>query len=161
VVSPDPELNTDAKDYLSRHMRIMEQVMDIWAMPELRAQVEAVREAFSADVRKPFELKPSFPYGSPHPSDHSSPTSRTQGYRPVLDRTGSMDQHLDPQGAQNVSYYGHPISPPVSAGAMDSKSDSPVGQPLVMMSQGGQAPGLQQSIPLADHSTWNPSRIFE
>jgi hypothetical protein len=135
--------------------------MDIWAMPELRAQVEAVREAFSADVRKPFELKPSFPYGSPHPSDHSSPTSRTQGYRPVLDRTGSMDQHLDPQGAQNVSYYGHPISPPVSAGAMDSKSDSPVGQPLVMMSQGGQAPGLQQSIPLADHSTWNPSRIFE
>lgn len=141
-------------------MRIMEKVMEVWSMSEVRMQVEAVREAFSADTRKPFVLKPSFPYGSPRPSDNSSPSNRAQGYRPALDRTGSMDQHLDSQSAQNVSYFGHPISPPVSAGAMDSKSDSPVGQPLVMMSQGGQAPGLHQSIPI-DHSTWNPSRIFE
>jgi hypothetical protein len=130
--------------------------MEVWAMPELRPQVEAVREAFSADVRKPFVLKPSFPYGSPHPSDHSSPTNRAPGFRPA-----TMDQHLDAPSAHNVSYYGPPISPPVSAGALDSKSDSPAGQPLVMMSQGGQAPGLQQSMSLADQPLWNPSRIFE
>jgi hypothetical protein len=179
VVSPDPELNTDAAEYFTRHVRIMEKVMEVWAMPELRPQVEAIREAFSADIRKPFALKPSFPYGSPHPSDHSSPSNQTTTrYRPVpvLDRAmhqnqsqnqsqsqQQQQQHLDAQqgGAHNVSYYGHPISPPVSAGALDSKSDSPAGQPLVMMTQGGQAPGLQPSMSLVDQPTWNPSRIFE
>lgn len=161
MVSPDPELNSDAQEFFTRHVRLMEKVMEVWEMPELRPQVDAIREAFSADIRKPFMLKPSFPYGSPHPSDHSSPSNRAPGFRPAMDRTGTLDQHLDAQSAHNVSYYGHPISPPVSAGAMDSKSDSPAGQPLVMMSQGGQAPGIQQSISLVDQPAWNPSRIFE
>lgn len=140
----------------------MEKVMDVWPMPEVRAQVEAVREAFSADTKRSFVLKPSFPYGSPHPSDASSPASRPRGYRPAaLDRAGSMDQHLDTQNAQTVSYLGLPISPPISTGTTDSNGDSP-GQPLIMMPQGGQAPGLQQGMPLADQPpSWNPARIFE
>jgi len=72
-----------------------------------------------------------------------------------------MDQRLDMQNSQSVSFTGHPISPPVSTGATDSKGDSPTGQPLMMMSQGGQVPGVQQSMSLADHPTWNPARIFE
>lgn len=142
-------------------MRIMEKVMEVWAMPELRQQVEAVREAFSANTRKPFVLKPSFPYGSPHPSNSASPPQGLQGYRPSSERTGPMDQRLDAHNPQNVSYLGPPITPPVSAGATDSKGDSPAGQPLVMMSQGGQVPAVQQSMSLADHPSWNPSRIFE
>ncbi|VUC35822.1 unnamed protein product [Clonostachys rosea] len=160
VVSPDPDLNADATQYFTRHMRIMEKVMEVWAMPELRQQVEAVREAFSADMRKPFVLKPSFPYGSPHPSNSSTSPNRPHGYRPEFGRTGSMDQHLDAQNAQNVSYIGHPISPPVSIGTTDSKGDSPAGQPLMMMSQSGPTPGLQ-SMPLAEQPAWNPNRIFE
>lgn len=161
IVSPDPELNTDAAEFFTRHMRIMEKVMEVWAMPELRQQVEAVREAFSADTRKAFVLKPTFPYGSPHPSNHSSPPQGSQGYRPATDRTGPLDQHLDTQGSHNVSFTGHPISPPVSTGATDSKGESPAGQPIMMMSQGGQAPGIQQNMSLADHPSWNPARIFE
>lgn len=162
IVSPDPDLNTDAAEFFTRHMRIMEKVMEVWAMPDLRQQVEAVREAFSADTRKRFVLKPSFPYGSPRPSNHSSPPQGSHSYRSAADHTASMDQHLGPQTTQTVSYTGHPISPPVSTGAADSKGDSPAGQPIMMMSQGDQAPGVQQqSMSLADHPSWNPAKIFE
>ena len=160
IVSPDPDLNVDASEFFARHMRIMEKVMEVWAMPELRQQVEAVREAFSADTRKPFVLKPSFPYGSPHPSNSSSPPQVPRGYRPPAERASPMGPHLDAQNAQNVSFPGLPISPPVSAGAVDSKGDSPGGQPTVMNTQGGQAPGMQ-SLSLPEQPAWNPARIFE
>lgn len=160
IVSPDPDLNTDASEFFTRHMRIMEKVMEVWAMPELRQQVEAVREAFSADTRKPFVLKPSFPYGSPHPSNSSSPP-RTQGFRPPADRAAPMDQRLDPSNSQSVSFPGLPISPPVSAGATDSNGDSPAGQPIANMSQAGQASSIQQGMSLGEQPAWNPARIFE
>jgi hypothetical protein len=163
-VSPDPDFNQDAAEYFSRHMRVMEKVMEVWTMPELRQQVEAVREAFSADTRKPFQLKPTFPYGSPHPSNHSSPPRAPQGYhRPPTDRVGPMEPLLDAaQNAQNVSHPGYPITPPVSSGATDSKGDSPVGQPqMVMISQGSQVPALHQSMALPEQVAWNPARIFE
>ncbi|PNY26783.1 transcriptional regulatory protein [Tolypocladium capitatum] len=163
IVSPDPELNTDAREYFTRHMRIMEKVMEAWPMPELQKQVDAVREAFSANVRRPFVLKPSFPYGSPHSSSHSSPSRGTaEGYRPAMDRTGRMDQHLDTPHDQTVSYISHPISPPISVGPGDSKSDSPVAQSLIMMPQNGHGPDMQRSMALSsEQPSWNPARIFE
>ncbi|KAH7313527.1 hypothetical protein B0I35DRAFT_452010 [Stachybotrys elegans] len=160
VVSPDPDLNSDAREYFARHMRIMEKVMDVWQMPELQRQIDAVREAFSADTRKPFVLKPSFPYGSPHPSHSSGSSPIThQSYKSPVGRV-PMGQRLDTQRAQQVSYTSHPITPPVSAGP-DSKNDSPSIQPLVMIPQ-SQAPGLQQGMPLSGQpGGWDPSRIFE
>ncbi|POR34982.1 Putative transcriptional regulatory protein [Tolypocladium paradoxum] len=162
IVSPDPELNTDAREYFTRHMRIMEKVMEAWPMPELQKQIDAVREAFSADVRRPFVLKPSFPYGSPHSSSQSSPPRGTQGYRPAMDRTGPMDQHLDTPHAQPVSCISQLISPPTSAGPGDSKSDSPAGQALVMLPQDGLGPDMQRSMAMpSNQPSWNPARIFE
>ncbi|KAK1706026.1 hypothetical protein BDP67DRAFT_548236 [Colletotrichum lupini] len=161
VVSPDPDLNTDAREFFTRHMRVLERVMSVWPMADLQKQVDAVREAFSADVRKPFVLKPSFPYGSPQSSNHSSPP---RGYRPGMARTASLDHQLDTQNLQHsqVSYTSHPITPPISAGPVDTKSDSPAIQSLVMMaSQGSQAPGMQQAMSLSDAPAWNPARIFE
>ncbi|KAJ0321237.1 hypothetical protein COL5a_009292 [Colletotrichum fioriniae] len=161
VVSPDPDLNTDAREFFTRHMRVLERVMSVWPMADLQKQVDAVREAFSADVRKPFVLKPSFPYGSPQSSNHSSPP---RGYRPGMARTASLDHQLDTQNLQHsqVSYTSHPITPPISAGPVDTKSDSPAIQSLVMMaSQGSQAPGMQQTMSLSDAPAWNPARIFE
>ncbi|WZH41875.1 Cutinase transcription factor 1 alpha [Fusarium acuminatum] len=142
-------------------LQVLEKVMDAWSMPELDKQINALRDAFSADTRKPFVLKPSFPYGSPHPSTHSSPPRGSEPFRPNIHRTGSIDQHLDTHGAQQVSYASHPITPPISAGPMDSKSDSPAVQSLVMMSQGSQAPGMPQSMSMTDQPGWNPSRLFE
>lgn len=160
-MSPDPDLNTDAREYFTRHMRILEKVMGVWEMPELQRQIDAVREAFSADTRKAFVLKPSFPYGSPHPSSHSSPPRFTQGYRHNIERANSMDQQLDAQSTQQVSYTCHPISPPISTGAVDIKSDSPSLQSLGLISQASQAAGMQQNMPLSEQPAWNPSRIFE
>lgn len=124
-------------------------------MPELQRQIDAVREAFSADVRKPFALKPSFPYGSPHPSHSASPP----GYR-AAQRAGSMEQALDSSGGQTVSYLSHPISPPISNGPLDSKSDSPSAQSLVMMPQ-AVGPGISQNMALPEQPAWNPAKIFE
>ena len=142
-----------------RHMRILEKCMVAWPMPDMQKQVDAVREAFSADTRKPFVLKPSFPYGSPV-STHSSPPR--PNYPTTLSQTSSMDQRLDTQ-VQQHSYGGHPISPPISAGPGDMKTDASDVQSMVMMSgnQGSQASAMQQGLPLGGAPTWNPSRIFE
>lgn len=163
IVSPDPDLNTDARQFFTRHMRIMEKVMEAWHMPELQKQVDAVREAFSADTRKPFALKPSFPYGSPHPSTQSSPPRLPTGYRPGASPMDQAQQRqLEIQNYQSLNYTGHPISPPISAGP-DAKSESPGVQTggLVMMSQGNQASGMQQNLSLSDPPAWNPARLFE
>ena len=168
LTSPDPDLSSDAREYFTRHMRILEKCMSAWPMPDMQRQIDAVREAFSADTRKTFVLKPSFPYGSPHSGTHPSPSGPSPGFRPALGRTGSSMEHqrIDTQAAvqhSQVSYTGHPISPPISAGPVDSKSDSPAVQSLVMMASGQatQAPAMQQAMSLADAPGWNPSRIFE
>lgn len=162
IVSPDPDLNTDARQFFTRHMRIMERVMEAWHMPELQKQVDAVREAFSADVRKPFALKPSFPYGSPHPSNQSSPPRLPTSYRPGASPLDQQQRQLDVQNFQSLNYAGHPISPPISAGP-ESKSESPGVQTggMVMMSQGSQATGMQQNMSISDPPAWNPARLFE
>ncbi|KAK5992484.1 hypothetical protein PT974_05891 [Cladobotryum mycophilum] len=156
IVSPDPDFHNDAREYFTRHMRIMEQVMEAWQMPDLQRQIDAVREAFSADTRKPFVLKPSFPYGSPHLSTSSPP-----GYRPGVGRASSMEHQLETSAAQTVSFTSYPITPPMSTGGLDSKSDSPSVQSLVMMPQGTQGQGMAASMSLPEQPTWNPSRIFE
>ncbi|KAK2595354.1 hypothetical protein QQS21_006954 [Conoideocrella luteorostrata] len=162
IVSPDPDLNSDAREYFQRHMRLMETIMEAWPMPDLQKQVDAIREAFSADIRRPFVLKPSFPYGSPHPSNQSNSPRANLAYASSLHGTGSMDHHhLDPTN-QHVSYISHPITPPISVGPVDSRSDSPAVQSLVMMPQDGQGPDMQQTMSLGNNPpTWNPARIFE
>ncbi|KAM0605999.1 hypothetical protein ACHAP1_004281 [Verticillium nonalfalfae] len=166
ITSPDPDLNVDARDYFARHMRVLERVMSVWPMADLQKPVDAVREAFSADTRKPFVLKPSFPYGSPHSSNQSPSPHINTGYRPSpLSQAGSLEPRLDTQNMHQqhsqVS-YSHPMTPPISAGPLDTRSDSPDVQSLVMMSsQGSQAPGMPPTMPLAEAPAWNPQRIFE
>ncbi|KAK3330090.1 hypothetical protein B0H66DRAFT_469213 [Apodospora peruviana] len=161
LTSPDPDLNSEAREYFTRHMRILEKCMGAWPMPDMQKQIDSVREAFSADTRKPFVLKPSFPYGSPQSTTHSSPPGPS--YRPELAHSSPMNQQMNSQVQHShVSYTSHPISPPISAGPLDSKGDSPDVQ-LAMMasSHGTQGSAVQQVLPLADAPAWNPSRIFE
>lgn len=131
-------------------------------MPDMQHQIDALREAFSADTRKPFVLKPSFPYGSPGAPVNTSPPRANTQYRQGGSHSSSMDQQNMPQ---QVSYTNHPISPPISAGGVDTKSDSPAVQSLVMMATGQRAPQQQQpmasGVSMADPAGWNPSRIFE
>lgn len=162
LTSPDPELNSDAREYFTRHMRILEKCTSSWPMPEMQQQIDALREAFSADMRKPFVLKPSFPYGSPGaPVNTSPPRSATQ-YRQI-GPNGTPLEHQNAQ-SQQVSYTHHPISPPISAGGVaDTKSDSPAAQGLVMMAaqRGPPQQSMPSSVTMGDPSGWNPTRIFE
>jgi hypothetical protein len=125
--------------------------MSAWPMPDMQKQIDSVREAFSADIRKPFVLKPTFPYGSPHSATHPSPPGRP------------LDSSHMPHS--QVSYTNHPLTPVSSVSPMDGKSDSsPIVQALTTMASvhGSQASGVsQQTLPLSEAPAWNPSRIFE
>ncbi|KAK3987749.1 hypothetical protein QBC44DRAFT_115810 [Cladorrhinum sp. PSN332] len=142
LTSPDPDLNSEAREYFTRHMRILEKCMSSWPMPDMQRQIDSVREAFSADTRKPFILKPSFPYGSPAPGSHPSPPGR----------------RLDTQVPHSQVSYSLPITP-TSACGLDNKSDTPGLQSLAMMAS--QPTTVSQTMSLSDAPAWNPSRIFD
>ncbi len=166
LTSPDLDLSKDAREYFTRHMRLLEKCTSSWPMPDVQQQIDALRDAFSADPSKPFELKPSFPYGSPAPI-HSSPPSRLHGYgQHSVNRTASIDhQSMGPPGQQQMGYGNQPTPPLSSSSLGASKGDSEGIQSLVMMAAGQSIPRQEQpvanTLPMIDPSTWNPSRIFE
>ncbi|KAH8701151.1 putative C6 finger domain protein [Talaromyces proteolyticus] len=150
ITSPDPEFHTDARDYFTRHMRILEQCSTTWPLPEIKAQIDALRLAFSADITRPFELKMTFPYGSPSEPYQPSP--------PALGES-QYGQFSQPQAASPHRLGYHPITPPISAGAEDSKPESPQISHLNVLHQ---HPATSQSlgVPLVDENSWDPSRIM-
>ncbi|KAJ9272264.1 transcriptional regulator family: Fungal Specific TF [Paecilomyces variotii] len=151
ITSPDPDFHADARDYFTRHMRILEQCAAHWLMPEIQAQIDSLRLAFSADINRPFELKPTFPYGSPSESYHPSPPMDSQ-YQPHF--------HQVPAAAPSRLGYGaHPISPPISSGTEDSKPDSPHLQSLGMIAD-SQTSDAPLGVPLVDENSWDPTRII-
>ncbi|ORX94520.1 hypothetical protein BCR34DRAFT_499193 [Clohesyomyces aquaticus] len=156
ITCPDPELNNDAREFFVRHMRILETCTPLWPMPEMHQQVDTLRQAFSADVSKPFELKPSFPFGSPQAVPQSSPLSNEGSYR---SRLPSQHSPLDHPG--QVNYHTHPITPPISASDQDPKADSPVAQSMVMMATGQRAPHTTTGMQMQESVQWNPQRIFD
>ncbi|KAL9110051.1 MAG: hypothetical protein Q9227_005390 [Pyrenula ochraceoflavens] len=151
ITCPDPEFNLDAREYFTRHMRLLEECIKVWAMPEMQNQVHSLRAAFSADLNKPFELKPSFPYGSPSEPNQSSPPLEYQ-----------MRMNQDQQ-RQVGPYTPHTITPPISAGPRDSQNESPHMHHPVGMMPPSQAHVTTNLTPVNAVSTaeWNPSRIFD
>ena len=173
--SPDPEFNFEAKDYFVRHMRILERCVSAWPMPETEAQINALRAAFSADIHKPFELKESFPHGTPsehsRPSPISPPSSekiqpppqQTQQQQP-LQPSPYPPQHMNQMSRQT----GYLATPPISVYTADSKSQSP------MYAQGYEMPeqtpyssmpssagGYYQQATSATEIQWNPTPIMD
>lgn len=149
-------------------MRILEQTMHHWPMPEVHAQINGLREAFSVDTTKPFELKPSFPFGSPRSQNASPDGAYNQPHlRPIATATygGSRMVSMEPSSA-HVTYTSaaivqHPITPPVSTTDEVPKADSPVVQSLAMI--GSQAQSAHPSVQgqEAYPAQWNPTKIFE
>lgn len=159
MTSPDPDLNTDSREFFQRQMRVMEKIMVVWPMPELQRQIDAVREAFSMDTRKPFVLKPSFPYGSPTSSAATPPRS-SPGYRPLITPGGQLHSQGSPSNLQasQMGYSTQAITPPISAGPPDGKNASPM---MVFAGQATQGAGIGQPMPMGEQPSWNPARIFE
>ncbi|KAI6799502.1 hypothetical protein KC332_g8541 [Hortaea werneckii] len=72
ITSPDPDLNSRARTFFTRHMRVLEHCTSSAAV-EMQAQINALREAFSTDTSKPFELKPSLGLRSPSMENQATP----------------------------------------------------------------------------------------
>jgi len=125
-------------------------------MPEMHQQVNNLRLAFSADITKPFELKPSFPFGSPQVVAQTSPTSNSGSYR---SRLPSQHSPLDHPG--QINYHTHPITPPISTSEHDTKADSPVAQSLVMMASGQRAPQPSTGMQMQEPVQWTPQPILD
>ena len=122
-------------------------------MADMQRQIDSVREAFSVDIRKPFVLK--LPYGSPQSRTYSS-TPRSHDSGPHgLSQQDSFDQ---PAGS-HLGYSTHPISPPVSAGPLDTTKGEPSPGALAMMAA-GPSQVMPGALSLGDQSSWNPARIF-
>lgn len=121
-------------------------------MPEMQAQIDALRLAFSADVSRPFELKPTFPYGSPSEPHQSTPPLDTQ-YQPRFPQV--------PGAAQSqLGYSMHPITPPLSTGAEDSKPDPSQLQAFGMV-PAQPISSQPMDVPLVDENSWDPTRIIK
>ncbi|KAK2749807.1 hypothetical protein FQN55_003043 [Onygenales sp. PD_40] len=147
ITSPDPEFNSDARMYFSRHMRILERCASTWPVPDLQSQINTLRQAFSADTNKPFELKPSFPYGSPSDPTHSS--SPTDPHYLQTSYPGSGSEHYQP------AYGAPPVTPPISSGV---KEEQPL-QDMGLMHSHADSSGML-NVPLVDGNNWDPTRII-
>ncbi|KAL4902484.1 hypothetical protein BDW74DRAFT_59373 [Aspergillus multicolor] len=147
ITSPDPEFHTDAREYFTRHMRILERCSSAWPMPEIQAQIDSLRLAFSANINRPFELKATFPYGSPSEPYQPSPTLETQ-YHPQPNQISNLQER--------AGFHPYPITPPISAGTEDSKSGTPQLHPPGILS----AHTVHTETPLVDENSWDPTRII-
>ncbi len=160
ITSPDPELNTAARDYFTRHMRILEQCMESWPMPEMQMQVNQLREAFSADINRPFELKRGFPFESPSPRAgglQPSPPLDIDIQHPMLARNESLGHQAQ------VSYHTAPMTPPISSTGLsfeDSKDGLVTSSSMPMMAISQQQSMPMQTTPMSISQEWNPTPII-
>lgn len=143
-------------------MRILEECIPHWPLPEVQAQVNSLREAFSADITKPFDLKPSFPLGSPSVRN-ASPINDGAYTQQNHNRPSIVDQILlaaPNQVSYNAVLPQQPISPPISTTDEVPKADSPIVQGMAMMGPPGQAAQTVHT-PEGYQQQWNPTKIFE
>ena len=138
-------------------MRILENCTSAWPMPEMQTQIDALREAFSADTSRPFELKSSFPFASPSSSGlQPSPPLDNGGPLPALTRYDSHNQ------VNQVPYHAQPITPPVSAGFEMPKDTMLPPSSMSMMTSGQQQQTSMQTPTIANTQVeWNPAPIFK
>ena len=141
-------------------MRILEKCMESWPSPEMQMQVNQLREAFSADINRPFELKRGFPFESPSPSSgglQPSPPLEMNIQHPILSRHESL-------GRQNhVPYHGTPITPPISSTGLtfeDSKDGAFMSSSMQTMTSSQQQSMPMQTTPMSIGQGWNPTPII-
>ena len=136
-------------------MRILEECTSAWPMTDLQAQIDALRVAFSADITKSFELKPSFPYGSPDSNFAPSPPHDIKYVPHNATRRVSHGQ------SHQTFYTAQPISPPISAGYDESRDGLAASSLAMMAVSQGQHQHLATNQISSDQSAWNPTRLFE
>jgi hypothetical protein len=138
-------------------------------MPETEAQINGLRAAFSADVNRPFELKSSFPLGSPSESYHPSPPAQSDLYQqPQVVVPSSQPYIKQPQQMNQLQQGSYLATPPVSA-VSDSKPQSPLNPHAYDVNAQATAgfttlptnQFYQQTLSPHDGPQWNPTPIID
>ena len=155
ITSPDPDFNTDAKDYFTRHMRILELCTSEWPMADMQMQIDALREAFSADTSRPFELRPGFPHSSPRSHPQKSPPLDMKYQHPSLIRSRSPEQTAP------IEFEPQPITPPISVGHDELERPFIPTSLDIVSSTGAESNSANSDLVGVDYASWNPTRIFE
>jgi hypothetical protein len=143
-------------------MRLLERCIQHWPMHIIKLQVQALREAFSADTGKPFELKPGFPYGSPTPQPSEMPMMPASAYgKPPtqdvpLESTATVSYNNTlPAGRSDL-----PVTPPMSIVEEENQTDHHLVQSVGLIP--GQSPTSQGMVQTPQQQgQWNPQRLFE
>lgn len=139
-------------------MRILERCIAEWPMPEVEAQIDGLRSAFSADLNKPFDLKPSFPYGTPSETSRSPETTR----HPEQQIAIKPEQQYYQQSLQQESFF---PTPPISAGPVTKSQASQMFHDY----EGDQMARQYNHLPPTSNPTntmapaeqWNPTPIID
>ena len=158
MTSPDPEYNADAREYFTRHMRVLEQVHS-WSMPETQEQIAQLRTAFSEDITQPFQLRSSFSIGSPGESTRSSVTPPSEG---AIQRVQNQTAQSQYSVSQRQDASPSSFVPTNSSSGTTSKQITPPPfvsdvAPYAQLNQ--QVPYHHQPTQL-DMANWNPTPII-
>ena len=138
-------------------MRILENCTSAWPTPEMQTQIDSLREAFSADTTRPFELKRSFPFASPSSSSLQPSPPLDAGHPPPM-----LTRHESHGQLSQMPYHAQPITPPVSAGFEMPKDASLPSASMAMMSNSQQHTiPMQSSAMNTSQVEWNPTPIFK
>jgi len=174
-----------ARSFFTRHMRVLEQCMSCTG-PEVQAQINALRQAFSKDSTKPFELKESLGMRSPTITHHGlqDASQTTMGQQPQTSAAqdwAQLARTLPPTTASSSAAYpqqmfgtsGVQTSMAASASMVGYASGFDNARPTAYPSQPlGQATAgaFDQQYPLermtsneqqqAPSPAWDPSGIF-
>ena len=133
-------------------MRILEKCSSAWPQQDMQKQINALREAFSADPSKPFELKPGILNSSPGvPAMQPSPPLENNYQIPPMPPTTSQGNLQQPQ---HVSFQSGPMTPPMTAG-LEAPNDCSLSTLAGLIPNGPQNTGPEQPV------AWNPAPIFE
>ena len=130
-------------------------------MPEMQMQVNQLREAFSADINRPFELKRGFPFESPSPSAgglQPSPPLDMNIQHPILSRHESLGHH------SNMPYNAAPMTPPISSTGLsfeDPKDGAFMSGSMQVMASSQQQSMPMQTTPMSIGQEWNPTAIIK
>lgn len=129
-------------------------------MPEMQMQVNQLREAFSADVNRPFELKRGFPFESSSPSASGlqpSPPLDIHIHHPMLTRHESLGHQTQ------MPYHVTPITPPISSAGLsfeESRDGLLMSGSMQMMASSQQQTMPMQTTPISIGQEWNPAPII-
>lgn len=133
--------------YFTRHMRILEHC-SASAGPDMQVQIDALREAFSSDTNRPFELKPSLGSRTPSEADQEPTPAPSHAWKHFHDSKTMSPASGYEVGGYNALSTSSPLPYTTATSAYDLSYSNPNIAPSIY------------TAPVPDPQGWDPSGIF-